>query len=81
MLYDSIYTQIFSLSPEYYIYPAHDYKGETCSTVGEERQYNPRLTKSKTDFVQFMENLNLAYPKKIDTALPWNLNCGIDPDI
>ena len=45
----------------------------------EEMEFNPRLTKSKADFVELMSNLNLAYPKKIDLALPWNLNCGAEP--
>ena len=55
-------------------------KGETSSTVYEEKTLNPRLSKPEPDFIKIMENLNLAYPKKIDVALPWNLNCGADPN-
>ena len=55
-------------------------KGETSSTVGEEKTLNPRLSKPEDEFIKIMDNLNLAYPKKIDVALPWNLNCGADPN-
>ena len=55
-------------------------KGETSSTVYEEKTLNPRLSKPEDDFIKIMDNLNLAYPKKIDVALPWNLNCGADPN-
>jgi hypothetical protein len=47
------------------VFPAHDYKGRTSSTIGEEKQHNPRLSKSMEEFVQIMANLNLPYPKKI----------------
>ena len=59
------------------LYPAHDYKGLTATTVREEKMYNPRLTKSENDFVALMGNLNLAYPKKIDVSLPANMVCGL----
>jgi len=78
-LYNSVQTQIFSLPEHFSIYPAHDYKGNTSSSVQEEKQFNPRLTKSESEFVGIMENLGLSYPKMIDKALPWNLNCGVDP--
>ena len=55
-------------------------KGETSSTVNEEKTLNPRLSKPEDEFIKIMDNLNLAYPKKIDVALPWNLNCGADPN-
>jgi len=58
------------------VYPAHDYKGRTVSTVCEEKKFNPRLTKSCEEFIEIMQNLNLAYPKQIDNALPLNLVCG-----
>jgi len=76
-LFDSVHTQIFSLPDNFKIYPAHDYKGQTCSTVLEEKTYNPRLTKSKVEFIKLMNNLNLPYPKKIDIAVPANKVCGI----
>jgi len=76
-LYDSVHSQIFSLPDHYKVYPAHDYKGVMSSTVGVEKATNPRLTKSKEEFVSIMANLNLPYPKKIDAAVPANLLCGI----
>ncbi|GFQ79580.1 persulfide dioxygenase ETHE1, mitochondrial [Trichonephila clavata] len=75
-LYDSVHGQIFPLPDDYFLYPAHDYKGFTVSTVGEEKKYNARLTKSKEEFVEIMKNLNLAYPKMIDKAVPTNMVCG-----
>ncbi|KAL9394732.1 hypothetical protein Peur_014017 [Populus x canadensis] len=76
-LYQSVHSQIFSLPKETLIYPAHDYRGFTVSTVGEEMQYNPRLTKDEEMFKSIMENLNLPYPKMIDIAVPSNMVCGL----
>ncbi|OIW11629.1 hypothetical protein TanjilG_31908 [Lupinus angustifolius] len=76
-LYKSVHSQIFTLPDDTLIYPAHDYKGFTVSTVGEERRYNPRLTKDEETFKSIMANLNLPYPKMIDIAVPANLVCGI----
>ncbi|XP_049272216.1 uncharacterized protein LOC119393479 isoform X2 [Rhipicephalus sanguineus] len=76
-LYDSVHTQILSLPHDYNLYPAHDYKGQTTTTVGEELKHNPRLTKSKEEFVDIMNNLNLSYPKMIDKAVPANMVCGL----
>ncbi|KAL9978361.1 hypothetical protein ACROYT_G015862 [Oculina patagonica] len=75
-LYDSVRSKILSLPEDYFLYPAHDYNGMTATTVGEELRHNPRLTKSKEEFVQIMENLGLARPKKMDEAVPWNVMCG-----
>lgn len=75
-LYDVVWAEIFSLPGACAIYPAHDYKGYTQSTVQEERALNSRLTKSKAEFIDIMANLNLPYPKKIDASLPANLKCG-----
>ncbi|RVW98681.1 Persulfide dioxygenase ETHE1-like, mitochondrial [Vitis vinifera] len=69
--------QIFTLPKDTLIYPAHDYKGFTVSTVGEEMLYNPRLTKDEETFKDIMENLNLSYPKMIDLAVPANMVCGL----
>lgn len=80
-LYSSVHEQIFSLPDYYKVYPAHDYTGQTVSTIGEEKTYNPRLTKSLDEFIEVMDNLNLAYPKKIDVALPINLKCGIQDEL
>ncbi|XP_043972359.1 persulfide dioxygenase ETHE1, mitochondrial [Gambusia affinis] len=76
-LYKSIHEVVFKLPEDCLLYPAHDYKGQTVTTVGEERKYNPRLTKSLEEFVKIMENLNLPKPKKIDIAVPANLLCGL----
>jgi sulfur dioxygenase len=79
-LFDSVRTKIFSLPDACAVFPAHDYKGRTQSSIGEEKQFNLRLNlgKSKSDFVAIMDNLNLAYPKQIDRALPLNMRCGYD---
>jgi sulfur dioxygenase len=78
-LYRSVHEQILSLPENTTIYPAHDYKGRTASSVAEERRLNPRLGGQKTvsDFVQIMADLKLPYPRKIDAALPANSRCGI----
>ncbi|KAM6967820.1 persulfide dioxygenase ETHE1, mitochondrial [Aplochiton taeniatus] len=76
-LYQSVHEKIFTLPEQCLIYPAHDYKGQTVSTVGEEKKFNPRLTKSLEEFVDIMKNLNLKKPAKIDIAVPANLVCGL----
>lgn len=76
-LYKSVQRHIFSLPDNTKIYSAHDYKGHTVSTVGEEKKYNPRLSKTLEEFKDIMANLNLAYPKKIDVSLPANKVCGL----
>lgn len=81
-LYKSVHSQIFTLPKETLIYPAHDYRGFTVSTVGEEMQYNPRLTKDEDTFINIMANLSLPYPKMIDRAVPANVACGLqDPPV
>ena len=74
-LFESVHSQIFTLPQTCRVCPAHDYKGRTESTVGEEMKYNPRLTKDKPSFIDLMDNLGLAYPKRIDVALPRNMCC------
>jgi sulfur dioxygenase len=77
-MFESIWTQIYSLPQETLVYPGHDYKGRLVSTIGEEKKYNARLAgKTKEEFVHIMNNLKLAYPKKIDVALPANLMDGV----
>jgi sulfur dioxygenase len=75
-LYKSVHEQIFSLPEECMLYPGHDYRGRTATTVKEEKMYNSRLTKSLDEFKTIMENLGLPYPKKIDASLPANLRDG-----
>jgi len=76
-LYRSVWDKILSLPDSFLLYPAHDYKGMMHSTVAEEKELNPRLTKSLEDFIKIMDGLNLAYPKKIDESLPANMECGL----
>ena len=64
-LYKSVHSVIFKLPDNFKLYPAHDYNGRMVTTVAEEKQYNPRLTKSLEEFVKIMHNLNLPYPKQI----------------
>ncbi len=77
-LYDSVHSKLFTLPDDIQVYPAHDYKGQTASTIELEKKFNPRLglNKSKSDFVHTMSNLKLADPKKIHEAVPANLACG-----
>jgi sulfur dioxygenase len=76
-LFDTVHAKLFTLPDDCAVYPAHDYKGETSSTIKEEREHNPRLTKDKAAYIELMGNLNLSYPKKIDASLPANMECGL----
>ena len=78
-LYKSINDKIFSLDEKTTIYPGHDYYGFTASTVKEEKQFNNRLGNGKTEdeFIEIMNNLDLALPKKIKESVPGNTNCGL----
>jgi rhodanese-related sulfurtransferase len=80
-LYRSVHGQIFSLPDDTLIYPGHDYRGHTVSTVTEEKAHNPRLNTNiaEAGFVAIMDGLNLAHPKRIHEALPANLRCGLAP--
>ncbi len=77
-LWASVHSKIFSLPERCAVYPGHDYKGRTSSTVGEERRHNPRLGGGRTiqEFIAIMDGLGLAYPQRIDVAVPANLRCG-----
>jgi sulfur dioxygenase len=76
-LYDSVTQHLFTLPDTTLIYPAHDYRGHTVSTIGEEKRWNPRFAdRTKADFVEFMQNLNLPDPKKMMEAVPANQACG-----
>ena len=77
-MYRSVHTQIFTLPGDCLLYPAHDYRGLTATSVDEEKRYNPRLggELSETDFAGYMDNLGLDHPKKMDVAVPANLECG-----
>jgi len=77
-LFRSVREQLFTLSDACLVYPAHDYRGLTASSIAEERRYNPRLAEHvlEQDFAGYMENLGLAHPKRIEVAVPANLRCG-----
>ena len=77
-LFDSVRQLLFSLPDETFVYPAHDYKGRTVSTIGEEKRWNERLKleNSLSQFKSIMDGLNLANPKKIDEAVPANEQGG-----
>ena len=75
--YESLFGRLLRLPDETLVYPAHDYKGETVSTIGEEKAFNPRLqVKSVEDYVALMNNLNLPNPKMMDVAVPANMRVG-----
>jgi sulfur dioxygenase len=79
--YDSIFNRLLRLPDETLVYPAHDYKGDTVSTIGEERTHNPRLqVKSIDEYVTLMNNLNLPNPKMMDVAVPANMRVGLAQD-
>ena len=77
-MYRSIREQIFTLPDDCLLYPAHDYRGLTVTSVGEERRFNPRIGGEigVGDFTGYLNNLRLAHPKMIDVAVPANLRCG-----
>jgi len=78
MQYESIFNRLMKLPDETYVFPAHDYKGDTVSTIGEERAFNPRLQVDNVDqYVELMNNLNLPNPKMMDVAVPANLRLGL----
>jgi len=79
--YESIFGRLLKLPDETLIYPAHDYKGETVSTIGEEKAFNPRLqVKSMDEYVEIMNNLKLSNPKMMDVAVPANMKVGLHQD-
>ena len=81
-LYRSVHTQILTLPQDCLLYPAHDYRGLTVTSVAEEQRFNPRLGGEigEADFAGYMENLRLPHPKQIDVAVPANLKCGMRQD-
>jgi glyoxylase-like metal-dependent hydrolase (beta-lactamase superfamily II)/rhodanese-related sulfurtransferase len=78
MQYDSIFGKLLRLPEDTLVFPAHDYKGDTVSTIGEEKRYNPRLQiKSADEYVALMASLNLPNPKMMDVAVPSNMKVGL----
>ena len=79
--YESLFGKLLRLPDETLVYPAHDYKGDTVSTIGEERACNPRLqVKSADEYVALMGSLNLPNPKMMDVAVPANMRVGLAQD-
>jgi glyoxylase-like metal-dependent hydrolase (beta-lactamase superfamily II)/rhodanese-related sulfurtransferase len=79
--YDSIFNKLLKLPESTLVFPAHDYKGETVSTIGEERAFNPRLqVKSVDEYATLMNNLKLPNPKMMDVAVPANMRVGLAQD-
>lgn len=75
--YESIFGRLLKLPEATLVYPAHDYKGDTVSTIGEEKAFNPRLqVKSIDEYVALMNSLNLPNPKMMDVAIPANMKVG-----
>jgi glyoxylase-like metal-dependent hydrolase (beta-lactamase superfamily II)/rhodanese-related sulfurtransferase len=78
MQYESIFNRLLRLPDETMVFPAHDYKGDTVSTIGEERRHNPRLqVKSVDEYAALMNGLNLSNPKMMDIAVPANKRQGL----
>ncbi len=81
-LYNSIHNKLFSLPDETLVYPGHDYEGRFVSSIAQEKTRNPRLGggKGKEEFIEIMNGLDLPYPRKIDFAVPGNMECGRCPE-
>jgi glyoxylase-like metal-dependent hydrolase (beta-lactamase superfamily II) len=76
--YDSLFGKLLTLPEDTLVYPAHDYRGMTVSTVGEERRWNPRLqVPDKAAYVELMRSLKLDDPRLMDIAVPANRACGL----
>jgi glyoxylase-like metal-dependent hydrolase (beta-lactamase superfamily II)/rhodanese-related sulfurtransferase len=80
-LFRSVRSQLFTLPHDCIVYPAHDYRGLSASSIGEEKRFNPRLggDRDESDFEGLMQNLGLAHPKQIEHAVPANRACGRIP--
>lgn len=79
-LYDSVTQHLFTLPDNTLVYPGHDYRGHSVSTIAEEKRWNPRFAgKTREQFIQFMNGLNLPNPKRIMEAVPANERCGNVP--
>lgn len=81
-LYRSVHEQLLSLPDDCLLYPGHDYRGVTVTSVAEERRWNPRFggQSDECDFVETMNHLGLPHPKQMAVAVPANLRCGQPED-
>ncbi|PMB18733.1 MBL fold metallo-hydrolase [Fischerella thermalis] len=84
-MYDSVTQRLFTLPDQTLVYPGHDYRGHTVSTIGEEKRWNPRFVerigetsalRDRQSYIELMSSLNLPNPKKIMEAVPANERCG-----
>lgn len=76
-LYDSITKVLFALPDDTLVFPAHDYRGRTVTTIGEEKRWNARIAgRSREEFIAVMNGLHLPEPARIREAVPANLGCG-----
>ncbi len=74
--YDSIFDRLLTLPENTLVYPAHDYEGRTCSSIREEKLFNPRLmVNSRDEYIDLMNSLQLDKPARMDIAVPANINC------
>ena len=79
--YNSIFNRLLKLPDETLVYPAHDYKGDTVSTIGEEKRCNPRLqVRSVDEYIELMASLKLPNPRMMDVAVPANMHVGLHQD-
>lgn len=79
--YNSLFNKLLKLPDDTLVYPGHDYKGDTVSTIGEEKRFNPRLqVSSEAEYCEIMDNLGLDNPKLMDVAVPANLKMGFSQD-
>jgi len=79
--YDSLFNKLLRLPEETLVYPAHDYKGDMVSTIGEEKAFNPRLqVRSVDEYIELMSKLDLPTPKTMDVAVPANMRVGFAQD-
>ncbi|MBD2213225.1 FAD/NAD(P)-binding protein [Nostoc linckia FACHB-104] len=77
LLYDVVTQKLFTLPDDTWVFPGHDYQGRTVSTIGEEKRWNPRfLGRTRSQFIELMNNLNLPYPQKMSEAVPANQRGG-----
>jgi sulfur dioxygenase len=76
VLYETLQHKLCYLPAETIVYPGHDYRGHLVSTIGEERQFNPRLQLSKAEFIDTMAPLNLSQPARLHEAIKANRQCG-----
>jgi glyoxylase-like metal-dependent hydrolase (beta-lactamase superfamily II)/rhodanese-related sulfurtransferase len=79
--FESIFGRLLTLADTTLVFPGHDYKGDTVSTIGEEKAYNPRLqVRSADEYAEVMNNLKLANPKMMDVAVPANMHVGLNQE-